>query len=163
MHTGAAIRGDGSPGAALLKDQRTFLVDDILTKVDRMSMAVSLEARVPLLDHVLADYVNRLPILYKVSLWQSKRVFREAMRDVLPRGFDTEKRGFEIPLGSWLLGPLRDWSREVLLESCPVVLDEPGVHRLLAGLEGTQRDLSPHVWKLIALSVWARSQTVDFA
>lgn len=153
---------DGTPTAALLKDQRTYLVDDILTKVDRMSMAVSLEARVPLLDHVLADYVNSLPISYKLTLRESKRVLRHALRDVLPQGVLTRrKRGFSIPLRSWLLGPLRNWCREVLLESCPAVLDERGVNRLLAGLEGTQRDLSSHVWKLIALSVWSRHQTAD--
>ncbi len=154
---------DGTPRAALLKDQRTYLVDDILTKVDRMSMAVSLEARVPLLDHVLADYVNSLPISYKLSLWQSKRVLRHALRDVLPQAVLTRrKRGFAIPLRSWLLGPLRKWCREVLLESCPAVLDEAGVNRLLAGLEGTQRDLSSGVWKLVALSVWSRHQTADW-
>jgi asparagine synthase (glutamine-hydrolysing) len=150
----------GTPESALLKDQRTYLVDDILTKVDRMSMAVSLEARVPLLDHMLADYVNDLPISYKVSLWQSKRVLRHAVRELLPQAVLTrEKRGFSIPLRSWLLGPLRNWSREVLLESCPAVLNEAGVNRLLAGLEGTQQDLSSHVWKLLALSVWARNRT----
>ena len=79
--------GDGTPGAALLKDQRTYLVDDILTKVDRMSMAVSLEARVPLLDHVLADYVNGLPISYKLNLGSRSGFFRQAMRDVLPQRF----------------------------------------------------------------------------
>ena len=155
---------DGSVVAAVLKDQRAYLVDDILAKVDRMSMLVSLEARVPLLDHVLADYVNGLPIAYKLNLLESKRILRQAMRGVLPQAVLTRgKRGFEIPLRSWLLGPLRDWSREVLLESCPAVLDEAGVHRLLAGLEDTQRDFSSHVWRLLALSVWARRETGDIA
>lgn len=122
-------------------------------------MAVSLEARVPLLDHVLADYVNSLPISYKLTLRESKRVLRHAFRDVLPQGVLTRrKRGFSIPLRSWLLGPLRNWSREVLLESCPAVLDEGGVHRLLTALDGTQQDLTSHVWRLLALSVWARNQ-----
>jgi len=153
---------NGTPGAALLKDQRTYLVDDILTKVDRMSMAVSLEARVPLLDHVLAEYVNGLPISYKLSPWQTKRVLRHAMRDVLPRAVLTRrKRGFAIPLRSWLLGPLRNWSREVLLENCPAMLDEGGVNRLLAGLESSQRDFSPYVWKLLVLGVWARNHRSD--
>ena len=160
----ALFAGDETAAAAALKDQRTYLVDDILAKVDRMSMLVSLEARVPLLDHVLADYVNDLPISYKLSLWQSKRVLRRAVRDDLPpQVLARRKRGFEVPLGSWLLGPLRDWTREVLLQSCPAVLDEAGVNRLIAGLEQTQRDFSPHVWRLIALSVWARRQTVGFA
>lgn len=153
------FRGDGTPGTALLKDQRTYLVDDILTKVDRMSMAVSLEARVPLLDHVLAEYVNGLPISYKLRPWESKRVLRHAVRNILPpEVLSRRKRGFAIPLRAWLLGPLRSWSRDVLLESCPSILDEAGVKRLLAGLEGTRRNFGGHVWKLLALSVWARNQ-----
>jgi asparagine synthase (glutamine-hydrolysing) len=153
--------GDGSPAAAMLKDQRTYLVDDILTKVDRMSMAVSLEARVPLLDHVLAEYANDLPISYKLDLRHSKRIFRSVLEGVVPDVvLKRRKRGFAIPLKSWLLGPLRTWSREVLLDSCPEVLDEKGVRRLLAALEGppTSLDLTWEVWKLIALSDWARRQ-----
>jgi Asparagine synthase (glutamine-hydrolyzing) len=154
---------DGSPKAALLKDQRTYLVDDILTKVDRMSMAVSLEARVPLLDHVFADYVNSLPIHYKLSLRQSKRVFRYALRDVLPDSIlRRPKAGFTPPLRSWLLGPLRQWSRGVLLECCPAVFDEKGVNQLLEGLESAQRDFRLYVWKLLALGVWSRGQRTDW-
>ena len=154
---------DGTAGAALLKDQRTYLVDDILTKVDRMSMAVGLEARVPLLDHVLADYVNTLPISYKRTLRESKRVLRSAVHDVLPKAvLKRKKQGFAIPLRSWLLGPLRQWSREVLLESCPAVLDERGVNRLLLGLESAQRGLTRDIWMLLALSVWSRNQTASW-
>jgi asparagine synthase (glutamine-hydrolysing) len=154
---------DGSPGAALLKDQRTYLVDDILAKVDRMSMAVSLEARVPLLDHLLAEYVNDLPMSYKLGFRQSKLVLRSAVRDALPREVLTRsKRGFAVPLRSWLSGPLRMWSREVLLESCPALLDEAGVNKLLDTMESAQRNFSGHVWKLLVLSVWARRQASDF-
>jgi asparagine synthase (glutamine-hydrolysing) len=151
---------DGSPAAALLKDQRIYLVDDILTKVDRMSMAVSLEARVPLLDHVLAEYVNGLPFSYKLNLRQSKRVLRTMMRGALPEIVLTrDKQGFGVPLRRWLVGPLQEWTRDALLGSCPDVLDEGGVRRLLAGLESSPRDLSAYVWKLLALSIWARDRT----
>lgn len=154
---------DGTPKAALLKDQRTYLVDDILTKVDRMSMAVSLEARVPLLDHLLADYVNGLPVAYKLSLRQSKRVLRHALRDVLPEPvLRRSKAAFGIPLQSWLLGPLREWSRQALLESCPAVLDQKGVSRVLAGLSESRPYFSSYVWKLLALAVWARNQGSDW-
>ena len=154
---------DGTPGAALLKDQRTYLVDDILTKVDRMSMAVSLEARVPLLDHVLADYVNGLPISYKLSLRQSKRVLRHALRGVLPEPvLRRSKAGFGIPLRSWLLGPLREWSRQVLLESCPAVCDQQGVNRLLGGLDTSRPYFSSYIWKLLALGVWSRDHRPDW-
>jgi asparagine synthase (glutamine-hydrolysing) len=157
------FQSDGTPSAAMLKDQRTYLVDDILTKVDRMSMAVSLEARVPLLDHVLADYVNSLPLSYKLNLRRSKRLLRYSMRDVLPnRVLSRPKRGFAIPLRSWLSGPLRTWARDVLLDSCPALLDEAGVSRLLSGAESAQRNFSGHVWKLLVLSVWAQRQASDF-
>ncbi len=160
----ALFAGDETATAAAIKDQRTYLVDDILVKVDRTSMLASLEVRVPLLDHVLAEYANDLPISYKLNLWESKRVLRGAVRDVLPSQIlARRKAGFAIPLRSWLLGPLRDWTREVLLESCPTVFDEAGVHRLLAGLEHAQRDFSQHVWRLVALSVWARRQTRGFS
>jgi asparagine synthase (glutamine-hydrolysing) len=150
---------DGTPGAAALADQRTYLVDDILTKVDRMSMAVSLEARLPLLDHVLADYVNRLPTSYKVSLWQSKRVLRHAVRQVLPEAVVKRgKQGFGIPLQSWLNGPLKQWSREMLFEGCPSLFDEKGLCRLLAESDRSQRDLSMYTWRLIALSAWSLNQ-----
>ncbi len=122
-----------------------------------MSMAVSLEARVPLLDHVLADYVNA-----SAALVQAQAIGVEAG---LPQGHEGHpagpgprsrgEAGFEVPMRTWLLGPLRGWCREVLLQSCPQVLDEAGVNRLLAGLEGAQRDFSAHVWRLLALSVWA--------
>ncbi len=151
---------DGTVKSALLKDQRTYLVDDILAKVDRMSMAVSLEARPPLLDHVLADYVNGLPVSYKLTLHESKRILRHVVRDLLPEAvLRRPKVGFGVPLRSWLLGPLSDWSRQVLLDSCPSLFDERGVNQLLAGLKDSSRDLSEDVWKLVALGVWSRNQT----
>ena len=63
-----------------------------------------------------------------------------------------------MPLQSWLLGPLRDWSREVLLESCPMVLDEQGVDRLLAGLGDLRPYFTEYLWRLLALAVWSRKQ-----
>ena len=126
-------------------------------------MAVSLEARVPLLDHTLAEYVNGLPISYKLSLRTSKRVFRHALRDALPEPvLRRSKAGFAVTLRPWLRGPLREWSRQVLLESCPAIFDEKGVSRALAGLDGSQRDFSSYVWKLIALGVWARNQRLSW-
>jgi asparagine synthase (glutamine-hydrolysing) len=150
---------DGTPAAALIKDQQTYLVDDILAKVDRMSMMVSLEARVPLLDHVFADYVNALPISYKLSLRQSKGVLRQALQDVLPPAvLQRKKLGFAPPLRSWLQGRLAGWCREVFLENAPAVFDEKGVDRVLSALSASERDLSPCVWKLLALGVWSRAQ-----
>jgi asparagine synthase (glutamine-hydrolysing) len=154
---------DGTPTAAMLKDQRNYLVDDILTKVDRMSMAVSLEARVPLLDHVFADYVNSLPISYKLNFRDSKRVFRHALRDVLPEPvLQRPKVGFHVPLRSWLLGPLREWSRDVLMENCPTLFDEKGVNQLFTELQSSRRDMCGHVFKLVALGIWARKSACQW-
>jgi asparagine synthase (glutamine-hydrolysing) len=155
---------DGSLGDVLLTEQRTYLPDDILAKVDRMSMAISLEARVPLLDHVLAEYVNGLPTAYKLTANQSKRILRHAFAADLPaQVMQRRKKGFSMPVHSWLLGPLRDWSHEVLLESCPVVLDEQGVGRLLAGLGDLRLYFTEYLWRLLALAVWSRKQQSSWA
>lgn len=153
---------DGTPQAALITDQQTYLRDDILTKVDRMSMAVSLEVRVPLLDHLLAEYVNGLPFSYKMNLHRSKRILRHVVRDKLPpQVLKRRKVGFVPPLRSWLRGPLREWSREVLFCNCPTVFDEKGLGRALAVLENDTRDCSNNIWVLLGLGVWARTEDPD--
>lgn len=87
----------------LLCDQRLVLPSDMLTKVDRMSMAASLEVRVPFLDHSLVDFVNSLPGSYKITSGTSKRLLREAFKEDLPAEiFRRPKRGFEIPLEEWV-------------------------------------------------------------
>ena len=155
--------GNGTVCEAMLRDQRTYLVDDILAKVDRMSMMVSLEARVPLLDHVLADFVNDLPLGYKVSLFERKRILRTAVRHVLPRPIlERRKQGFGVPLRQWLQGPLRDWVRGVLMGATPGVLREDAVRRLLEGMDSSQRDFSLYIWRLLALAVWSREQGTDW-
>jgi asparagine synthase (glutamine-hydrolysing) len=119
----------GSAGAALgaavpdtvrmmYRDAVTYLPDDILCKVDRAAMAVSLETRLPLLDHRVAELAARIPVGMKFAGGAGKQVLRKLLfRHVPAHLFDRPKTGFAVPIGEWLRGPLRPWAEELLDES----------------------------------------------
>jgi asparagine synthase (glutamine-hydrolysing) len=103
-------------------DLKTNLVDDILTKVDRASMANSLEVRVPLLDHKVVEFAYSLPLHMKVRNGQGKYLLRNAMSHLLPKELlDRKKKGFRIPMVPWMQGELRSWAENIVL--CDSVAD----------------------------------------
>jgi asparagine synthase (glutamine-hydrolysing) len=141
-------------------DIETYLPEDILTKVDRASMLVSLEARVPLLDRPLMEFLASMPSTLKLRDGLGKQVLRDVMAGLLPGAVVTRsKMGFAVPLGRWFRSELNDYTRDLLL--CTTarargILDPEAVERLLAEHESGGRDLSSQIWTLLCLEQWSR-------
>jgi len=140
-------------------DMQTYLPDDILAKVDRCSMAVALEAREPLLDHRLVEYVWSLPTATKRGDGSPKALLRAVLERYLPRTMiDRPKRGFSVPLGAWLSGPLRGWAEELLTPASLAKHDFFDADRVQAlwrrHLSGAE-DNSTGLWNILMVRAWA--------
>jgi len=140
-------------------DLNTYLPLDILTKVDRMAMAHSLEARPPLLDHKLVEFAARIPARFRIHNGSTKYLFKQAMRGLLPDDIiDRPKHGFAVPLASWFRGELAGFARELL---CSDRSRQRGlfktdyIERLIQLHEGG-RNIDLQLWTLVSLELWCR-------
>ena len=140
-------------------DVETYLPDDILTKVDRASMLVSLESRVPLLDHKFMEFVATIPLSLKLRHGAGKYILKQAMADLLPPDIlSRRKMGFGVPLASWFRHELRDMTRDLLLSprARQRGLVRPAAVEELLRIHDEGRDCSPRLWALVSLELWCR-------
>jgi asparagine synthase (glutamine-hydrolysing) len=155
------VRGRGEMGVLpwmMLTDQLSYLPGDLLAKVDRTSMAASLEARVPLLDHRVVEFSWRLLDSYKIRDGRTKWPLRSILYSRLPRDIvDRPKVGFTVPLTQWLRGPLRPWAEGLLFDSMGVlgdVLDRKVVEEEWRSLVGGRVQSASAVWAAVVLRQW---------
>ena len=142
----------------IYRDMTGYLPSDILVKLDRATMATALEGRCPLLDHRLVEFSWRIPTIEKVQGRKGKWILRKVLRRHLPKAlFERPKQGFNLPINSWLVGPLRDWAQDML---SPARLARSGLQvpqhvgaRWREHLSGA-RDRSPELWAMLMLEAW---------
>jgi asparagine synthase (glutamine-hydrolysing) len=143
-------------------DMLNFLSEDILVKVDRASMAVSLETRIPILDHRVVEFAWRLPLKYKIRGTQSKWILRQVLHRYVPESLvNRPKMGFSIPVGKWLKNELRPWAEEMLSEARlkrqGYFAAAPIRRKWLEHLSG-QRDWHFYLWNILTFQAWLEAQ-----
>ncbi len=143
-------------------DLRQYLPDDILTKVDRASMAVSLESRVPLLDHEVVSFALSVPLAYKRQNGTGKLLLRRVLEKYLPRGlFERPKKGFSVPISNWIRGPLRPWTESIMGDiraNYAEILDCKAIDRKWQEHLSGRRDWGELLWPVLMFQAWMEHQ-----
>jgi asparagine synthase (glutamine-hydrolysing) len=144
-------------------DQRTYMTDDILVKVDRATMAVALEARVPFLDPRVVEFSARVPLSMKMGRSEGKLLLRKVLYRYLdPALFDRPKQGFGVPIGAWLRGPLKEWAEDLLSERSLAdgVFDTHVVRSAWQAHLSGRQSLHYPIWVILMYQAWARHYRV---
>ena len=144
-------------------DMMTYMPDDILVKLDRASMGVSLEARVPLLDHRVVELAWRFPPELNFKQGQGKQLLREVLYRYVPKSLvERPKKGFGVPVGQWIRGPLREWAESLLSEEAlrrEGVLEPKAIRQQWRGfLEGESAQGQSSIWIALMLQAWLGEQ-----
>ncbi len=141
-------------------DMRTYMVDDILTKVDRVSMLNSLEVRVPLLDHIFVQHILNIPFKYKFQDNKKKYILKEAMKKYLPAEiFNRGKQGFDIPLSVWFKKELNEYLCDTIINRNAHIYDYVNyeyVQKIIKYEQYGMRNFGQRIWSLLVLEEWLK-------
>ena len=145
---------------SLYCDLKTYLPGDLLTKVDRMSMANSLEVRVPFLDHQLIEFMATVPPELKLRGKVTKYILKKSMRDILPEKIQRRgKRGFSIPVARWFREDLSDYVKDILMDNRTKqrgIFSSKGIESIIRRHQNGEWDYGSALWSLIIFELWAR-------
>jgi len=140
--------------------QRSYMMDQVLVKVDRAGMQRSLETRAPFLDYQLVEFANRLPYKYKFRGMTTKYLLKKLMEGKLPNNIiRRQKKGFGVPIGEWLRGPLREWAEGLLSDDAPQkdgYIDLRYPRKLFSEHCSGKRDHRKKLWNILVFLEWQK-------